>query len=290
MPTRFPFDVRFDDGVSPIVGSAPRRPGPSQGKPAVRFRYPPLEDQSEPGSPSLPAPAPAPAPPPEPTFSAEELAGAVAAGREEAAAETEARVRAEMLASHEHRQTEALAAIAEGLAASQAALDRMLSARAGASRDLALAVARALVAKALARQPLADIEAMFREVVVRLEGLPWLELRLAPDLVPAGQASLAQAVEEADYRGEIRVIPDARLGPGDARLIWQDGSAERDLARLEAEVTALVETWLPAACLAPGDDLGGRHGAPGAVPAAPAPAEASPPSADLDDARTDGFE
>ena len=286
MPNRFPFDLQFGDGVSPIVAGARHRPGPPQGKAAaVRFRYPRLEELSEPERASSPAIPPEPAPPPEPTFSAEELAVAIALGRQEAAAKTEARVRAEMLASLEHRQTEALRAIAEALAASQAALDRTLTARAGASRDLALAVARALVAKALARQPLADIEAMFREVVVRLEGVPWLELRLAPDLVPAGQASLTRAAEEADYRGEIRVIPDARLGPGDARLIWQDGSAERDLARLEDEVAALVETWVPAACPAAGDDPGGRSGATGA-----APAEAPRPSVDRDDPRTDGIE
>ena len=279
MPDRFPFDLQFGNRVSPIVASARHRPGPTQGKAAaVRFRYLRLEELSEPESSAAPAVAPEPAPPPEPTFSAEELAGAVALGRQEAAAETEARVRAEMLADLEHRQTEALRAIVEALTASQAALDRTLTARAGASRDLALAVARALVAKALARQPLADIEAMFREVVVRLEGVPWLDLRLAPDLVPAGQASLTRAAEQADYRGEIRVTPDARLGPGDARLIWQDGSAERDLARLEDEVTALVETWMPAACLAPGGDLGGRSGAAGA-----APAEAPLPSIDRDD-------
>ncbi len=287
MPDRFPFDMQFGDGVNPVVASARRRPGPSQAKAAaVRFRYPRLEELSDPESPPPPAIPPEPAAPPEPTFSAGELAGAVALARQEAEAETEARVRAEMLANLEHRQAEALAAIAEGLAASQAALDRTLTARAGASRDLALAVARALVAKALARQPLADIEAMFREVVVRLEGVPWLELRLAPDLVPAGQAALTQAAEAADYRGEIRVIPDARLGRGDARLIWQDGSAERDLARLEDEVTALVETWLPAACPAPGDGLGARGEAAGETRA---PAEAPPSPIDRDDARTDGI-
>ncbi len=51
---------------------------------------------------------------------------------------------------------------------------------------------------------------------------------------------------EAGYRGEIGVIADAKLAPGDARLEWQDGAAVRDLARLEAEASALVEAWLPA--------------------------------------------
>jgi len=242
----FPFGLRLDDDASPTVGGMRRRPRPARGETTTQFHYPALETLAAPEPPAPPEAMPEPPPTP-PTFSEEELAAAVEAARQEAYAAAEAKVRSEMLASLEHRQAEALTAISECLAASQDAIDRILAARAGASRDLALAVARALVAKALARQPLADIEAMFREVVVRLEGLPWLELRLPPSLVDAGQAALAGAAEEADYRGELRVIPDARLGPGDARLIWRDGAAERDLARLEAQVTALVEAWLPAA-------------------------------------------
>jgi hypothetical protein len=154
----------------------------------------------------------------------------------------------------------------------------MLAARAAASRDLALAVARALVARALARQPLADVEAMFGEVLVRLEGMPWLELRLPPSLADAGQAALARAAEEAGYRGELRVIPDAKLGPGDARLAWQDGAAERDLAGLEAEVTVLVDAWLSAAA---------ESGPVNLVPEEPRPASLDDAGMD---AGMDGFE
>ncbi len=278
MSTRFPFGLRLDDGAGPIVARASRRPRPARGKPAIRFDYPPFEALAAPAPP--PATPPAPAPPPAPTFSEDELEGAVEAARREARAAAEAEVRAAMLASLEHRQAQALATISERLAASQDALDHILAGRAGASRDLALALARVLVPKALARQPLADIEAMLREVVARLEGTPWLELRLHPGLAEAGRAALARAAEEANYHGELRLIPDPRLGPGDARLIWQDGAAERDLARLEAEVTALVDAWLPAA----GEETASQ--APSQE--TPATVEPAPPSADLDDARTDG--
>jgi flagellar assembly protein FliH len=291
MPVRFPFGLRLDDGASPIVGTSQARPRPVRPKVTIRFNYPPLETFA-PEPPRPPAVAPEPPPPPAPTFSEAELARAVEAARQEGYAE----VRAEMLTSLGHRQAEALAAIGERLAASREALERMLAARAGASRDLAFAVARALVAKALARQPLADIEAMFREVVVRLEGMPWLELRLPPALAQPGEAALARAAEEADYRGELRVVSDPRLGPGDARLTWQDGAAERDLARLEAHIAALVEAWLP--------DAGAPIGCSSAAPAAGAETEPPepprperpaavwpvPPAADFDEPPTDGFE
>jgi len=51
------------------------------------------------------------------------------------------------------------------------------------------------------------------------------------------------------------VLAEPDLGPGDARVRWHDGVAERDLARIEAEAVALVEAWLP-------DDHHQAHDAP----------------------------
>jgi flagellar assembly protein FliH len=255
MATRFRFDDRFDGAPATFVAGVARRwRSPARVGAGARFSYPPLDPPAAPCTPADP-----PAPPP-PTFSEAELAAAVAAARSEGRTEAEAEIRAGL----EHRRTEALAAIAAGLAQGQAAFERTLAARAGASGELALALARALVPRALARQPLADVEAMLQEVVARLEGCPWLELRLAPDLVEAGRAALARAAAEAGYRGEIRVIADAKLAPGDARLEWQDGAAVRDLARLEAEASALVEAWLPAERTCAGSSQAGAAHADGA--------------------------
>jgi hypothetical protein len=120
-----------------------------------------------------------------------------------------------------------------------------------ATRDLALALARALVPRALERQPLADTEAMLRDLLVRLEQQPRLTLALPPALVDAGRRTLAAIAAEAGYRGELVVEPDQTLGAGDARLSWRGGSAERDLAELEREAIALIDAWLPATSAEP---------------------------------------
>jgi flagellar biosynthesis/type III secretory pathway protein FliH len=237
MTAEFPFDS-FDDGT-PMVGGAQRWRGLTRPEQAARLRYRPLERRL------AAAEVPPPPEPPAAAYGEDELAAAVAAAREQAYAEAAAAVEAELRASLEHQQAAALAAIAAQLASCRSALEQTLAARAGASREIALAIGRALVGEALARQPLADIEAMFRELVLRLEAEPWLEIRLAPGAAAAAEASLLAIAEDAGYRGALRVLPDPRLGPGDARLSWQDGTAERDLARLEAEAAALVEAWLP---------------------------------------------
>ena len=235
MATRSLFAEQFEDAA--VVRRAHRRGAPSTAA-ATRFCYPELEPAAPPRA------RPAPQAPP-PTFSEDELAGALESARREAALEAAATVRRELAASVEHRQAQALGAIAAQLAAAGSALERTLAARTEASRDLALALARALVPRALALQPLADVEAMLRSLVRRLEDQPWLEVGLPPELVQAGEAALAQVAAAAGYQGGLRVLPEPDLGPGDARVRGQEGAAERDLARLEAEAAALVEAWLP---------------------------------------------
>jgi flagellar assembly protein FliH len=178
---------------------------------AAPFEFPWLERSAE-----TEAAEAGPAPPAR-TLSALELDAAVAAARAEATAATEASVRAEL----------------------------------AASRDLAVALARALVPRALERQPLADIEAMLRDLLVRLEGQPRLTLALPSALVDDGRRTLAAIAAESGYRGELVVDPDLTLGAGDARLSWRGGCAERDLAELEREATALVDAWLPATAAEP---------------------------------------
>lgn len=213
--------------------------GPPQVGVAARFEFPWLEQPGEPEA------AGAVCAPPAATFSEAELEAALATARAEAAAASEASVRADLEAGMAARQAAALERIAAGLAAHQAALDRAIAVRASASRDLALALARALVPRALERQPLADVEAMLRDLLVRLEGQPRLTLALPPALAEAGHRLLLESAANAGYRGELVVEPEAQLGPGDARLSWPGGNAERDLGSLEREAIALIDAWLP---------------------------------------------
>jgi hypothetical protein len=63
--------------------------------------------------------------------------------------------------------------------------------------------------------------------------------------VAEGRSLLDRVAAETRYPGELAVTADATLGPGDARLCWQDGSAVRDLAELEAEALDLLDAWFP---------------------------------------------
>jgi flagellar assembly protein FliH len=246
MVTRFEFDLRFEHAAERVAARDAAMPwrGASHQGAAAPFEFPRLQPAGE-------RERDAGSAPPARTFSQAELDAALDAARTEVAAATEAGVRAELEAAMAARQTHALERIAAGLATLQAALEQALAARAAASRDLALALARALVPRALERQPLADIEAMLRDLLVRLEGEPRMALALPPDLLEAGRQMLGAIAAQVGYRGELTIEPDQTLGPGDARLAWRGGRAERDLAELERAATALVDAWLPATAAEP---------------------------------------
>ena len=246
MAARFEFDLRFEhagERVAACDAALPWRGTPHQVA-AAPFDFPWLQPPGEFETAAGPAP-------PARTFSQAELDAALAAAHAEAAAAADAGVRAELEAAMTARQTAALERIAAGLAALQVAFERALVARAAASRDLALALARALVPRALERQPLADIEAMLRDLLVRLESQPRMTLALPPALLEVGQQTLGAIVARVGYRGELTIEPDQTLGPGDARLAWRGGRAERDLVELERAATALVDSWLPATAAEP---------------------------------------
>src|SRR5690606_17752843 len=238
MAKPFLFDRRFDQSGAEVIAAAIAQPRGGPGRPAP-FELPSLER----------SPAPIPSepvlPPPAPTFSEAELGERIAAAVAEAETATAARVRAELDASIAARQAAALERIAAELATHQARFDGWIAARATASRELALALAQALVPRALERQPLADIEAMVRDLLERLEHQPRLTLALPPDLADQGRRLLERLAGQVGYRGELLVEPDPSLATGDARLHWQGGGAERDLAELERAAIALVDAWLP---------------------------------------------
>jgi len=44
--------------------------------------------------------------------------------------------------------------------------------------------------------------------------------------------------------GELLIIADPSLSPGDARLVWKNGVAVRDLKHIQEETNAMIDAWL----------------------------------------------
>lgn len=169
-----------------------------------------------------------------------ELDDALAAEREMAASEARAEVAAEFEARLKNRLAGALERSAEQLEALVRASDASAAQR--AEVDLAFALAQAILPHALARAPLADIEAMLLDLLPRLEAEPRLELVLAPELVEAGRRMAEELAGHAGFAGALVVSATAGLAPGDAQVKWCHGRAVRQIARVTAEVEAALAT------------------------------------------------
>lgn len=187
------------------------------------------------------------------TYTASELDAAVDQAKCATAAEVEASVKATMTAEANHRQSQALKAIGDQLAAGENAYNQQLAEAAVIARDLAIMLAKSVVPKALERQPFADIDDTIRQTLRRLINQPAIELRLAPDLVDATNEHLTALIVDTGYRGQLTTMADPSLEQGDAKLSWKGGVAERCMATIQAEVATLVDIWLLDAEHAEGD-------------------------------------
>jgi flagellar assembly protein FliH len=183
---------------------------------------------------------------PAPSLTPADLEAAVAEARAEAVSATASRVRAELEASLKAREVLALEALGRQLDERQAAYLGALAELRDEAREVILEVARAVAPGAFARAPLANVERLLEELVPSLDAQPRLELKLAPGLAAAGREGLARIAAASGFQGEIVVEPDPSMAPGDARLSWQGGAAERSTQTLTEEALRIARGWLGA--------------------------------------------
>jgi flagellar assembly protein FliH len=190
------------------------------------------ESFDQPDAPSVAAARRPPPPPPEPTFSKAELEAAeqagMAAGRAAALAEA-----AQSTEAHTAAAVTALASgIGELLAARQSDAD--------AAQRQACAAMSVLLHKAVPalsrKAPLIEIEALLSDCLREAFDEPRIVLRVADSLFEPLQQRLAAITGATGYGGKVVLLADEALGPGDARVEWAEGGAERDQRRLMHDI------------------------------------------------------
>ncbi|MGO8914996.1 MAG: hypothetical protein ACLQJR_03720 [Stellaceae bacterium] len=173
-----------------------------------------------------------PPPPPEPTFSRAELEAA----REAGVAAGHAAALAEAAQSIEARAAGSLSSLALGLKVILVARQRY----AEDARRSALDTLRAVIAKvvpALCRKaPLVEIETMVADCLREAFDEPRIVLRVADGLFETMRQRLEAVTAASGFPGKIVLLADETLGPGDARVEWAEGGAERDARRLMHDI------------------------------------------------------
>lgn len=187
---------------------------------------------------SLLEPAESEAPPSAPSEAeiAARCAAAFAEGREAGRREAEA--------SREQALAHGLSHMAAEL---QTLFGRIAELRARTERDaarIAVAVARKLSQALIAREPLAEIEALIAECLRSQQQEPRLVVRVAASLLDPLRARLDALAAQSGFAGRLILIDDPALDLGDCRIEWPDGGAERRLAEIDAAISSALGRYL----------------------------------------------
>ena len=132
----------------------------------------------------------------------------------------------------ERRAADALEAVAAGLVGIDAAQARAVAELRAEAARVALAIAGRLAPELIARQPLAEVEAVIVECLAQLPTEPRVVVRVAEGLVEALTGRIDELARRVGFSGAVVLLGEPVMAPGDARVEWADGGAERDLGRI----------------------------------------------------------
>ncbi|MCR6629276.1 MAG: FliH/SctL family protein [Magnetospirillum sp.] len=178
--------------------------------------------------------------PPPPTFTEEEVAFA----RETAFEEGRQIGHMESQEQSERMTATALTALSDQM---ETVFRQQAEANEASSRAavrVALAVLKKVLPAACETHAFEEVTRVVEEVVGHILDEPRIIVKVAEPLVEAVRERLEAVAQANGFEGRVVVQADARLKPGDCRVEWTDGGAERDQARLLEEIETTVERAL----------------------------------------------
>ncbi|HEX7775012.1 MAG TPA: FliH/SctL family protein [Parvibaculum sp.] len=197
---KFTFDTRFDDGD---VMSAPRT--------QVKTRFSKEEFD---------------------LAKSEAYAAGLAAGRAEAAAESDREIGG------------AMQSFAANAASLLAALQAESAALRGEAIALAMTAARKLAPALVATRPEAEIEAVLRDCLQHLNREPHIVLRVADNLIERLKETVDRMALERGLTGRIILLAQNDIAEGDCIVEWADGGVVRSRAESEQEMNDIISRFI----------------------------------------------
>ncbi|MEO5338358.1 MAG: FliH/SctL family protein [Magnetospirillum sp. WYHS-4] len=174
---------------------------------------------------------------PLPTFSEEEMQQArdqaFAAGKEEGLREA--------VGAAERRIADALELMGVRMVHVMDGLAKANEDATSSAVTVASGIVRKLLPNLSRRGAVEEVAAVVAEVMGRVLDEPRLLLRVDPEGHSALEARVLELARGKGYEGRVTVMGDPALVPGDCRIEWSNGGAERDMAALWQEVDAVIE-------------------------------------------------
>jgi flagellar assembly protein FliH len=178
--------------------------------------------------------------PPPATFTEEELLLA----REASFEEGRQAGLAEAAAASDRLLAEAMAAIAAGVDTVKAQQEELADVNLRTAVRVAQAVLKKVLPGACEKYAFEEVARVVEECVGHVLDEPRMVVRVSADLTDPIRDRLEAIAADQGFQGRVVVQADPRLVPGDCRVEWTDGGAERDQARLIRDIDEAVERSL----------------------------------------------
>lgn len=178
-----------------------------------------------------------PPPPPPKTFTEAELEAA----REEGYVEGHTSALEEAETAREHYVADALNIVSQsldGLEEQQTETNKEIG---QAALRLVYAVIEKVVPTHAQAHAVDSVEALVRDVLPLVYDEPTLVVRTHNMIAEDVQARMEDVVGRSNFTGSVTVMPDYELQPGDCRVDWKGGGADRDEGRLWSDIRAVIK-------------------------------------------------
>ncbi len=183
---------------------------------------------------------PEPEAPPPPTFTEEDLQVV----REAAYEEGHSAGLSEASSNREAQLAGAMTKLAEAVETLRGAQEQSADENQRVAARVAMAVLKKVLPAACEEHSFEEVVRTVQECFANVLDEPRIIVRTDPELVDPVRERLETVAVIHGFEGRVVVQADPRLARGDCRVEWTDGGAERDQARLIADIEAAVDRSL----------------------------------------------
>lgn len=110
--------------------------------------------------------------------------------------------------------------------------------------DVASAIARQLAPALIAKQPLAEIEALVLDVLSHVRAAPHVAVRVSPEMAEDAGQRLKKIADERGFASRLVILPDPAIQSGNCLIEWADGGVSRDASAISTRIEQAIQNYL----------------------------------------------
>ncbi len=164
--------------------------------------------------------------------------------KQEAFTAGEAAGRSAALSQVEQTTAEALADLSANFGSLLQQVDQQLTSLQAEAAKLGLLAARQLAPALMAREPLAEIEALFRECAASLRSEPRIVIRIPQQLAETLSERIDEIGRQVGYPGRIVVLGEPDFTATECQMEWPDGGVTQGSPAQSREIETIVATYI----------------------------------------------